>query len=259
MIKVDSNQQIIDYSDYLSMKLREHAENRRELSHYCSIETAKKILESKTLLFKCVNEYTKTYNRYERDWIDGEYRGIIFLSCLTHGPESEDFWLDFADSGHGVKLTFRTKGIFHKEIIDTSKYIQGINEEGKIAAYFATTLSCEGNLFCRVNDKLSSDIVAEIVLTDVDYDINPLQTVQQIDAKKYLNLSTISRIVRKDYEQEYETRMIAILRSTKPITIEELSCLLVPLNFNNVNFDIAYGSKVSDKEKRELESLVLKV
>lgn len=78
MINVNSNQQVIDCSEHLSIKLRKHAENRRELSHYCSIETAKKILESKTLLFNCVNRYTEIFDRYERDWVDGEYyNGLI--------------------------------------------------------------------------------------------------------------------------------------------------------------------------------------
>ena len=134
MIFVDSNRQVIDYSNDLSVKLRECAEKRRELFHYCSIDVARKILQTQKLLFKCVNEYTSYADKYEKDWIDEEYREIIFLNCMTHGAESEEFWSYFADDGHGVKLTFRTKDIFHKEIIDTSKYIEGYNIKDEVCA-----------------------------------------------------------------------------------------------------------------------------
>lgn len=251
---VDSNRQVINYSNDLSVKLRKCAEKRRELSHYCSIDIARKILQTKKLLFKCVNEYTSYADKYEKDWIDEEYREIIFLNCMTHGVESEDFWIDFADDGRGVKLTFHTKDIFHKEIIDTSRYIEGYNIKDKLCAYFASSVSCLGNVLCY-NNNLSSDIISEIILTDVHYDIKPLNTVYNINTRKYLDLSSISRVVRMDYEKEYETRMIAILRSTKPINIEALSYLLVPLNFTKIELNITYGNKVSEKEKQELEML----
>lgn len=254
MIIVDSNRQVIDYSNDLSIKLRKCAEKRRELSHYCSIDVARKILQTQKLLFKCVNEYTSYADKYEKDWIDEEYRKIIFLNCMTHGVESEDFWIHFADDGHGVKLTFRTKDIFHKEIIDTSKYIEAYNSKDEVCDYFASSISCLGNCF-SYNSNLSSDIITEILLTDVNYDIKPLDTVYNINAQKYLDLSSISRVVKMDYEKEYETRMIAILRSTKPIAIKYLSYLLVPLDFRKVDLKITYGNKVTEKEKHELEML----
>ena len=65
MIFVDSNRQVIDYSNDLSVKLRECAEKRRELFHYCSIDVARKILQTQKLFFKCVNEYTSYADKYE--------------------------------------------------------------------------------------------------------------------------------------------------------------------------------------------------
>lgn len=45
------------------------------------------------------------------------------------------------------------------------------------------------------------------------YDIEPLDTVYNINAQKYLDLSSISRVVKIDYEKEYEIRIIAVLFS----------------------------------------------
>lgn len=258
MIYIDSNKHLINYNDELSKKLRISAEKRRELYHYCSVDTACKILESKKLLFRCINKFTQEDNQYERKWVDKNYRDIIFISCMTYGPESEKFWKYFADNDRGVRLTFKTKDIFHKSIIDCSNYIYGYREYNKTQNYiakFTPNISVFGKMFCNWNTHLHSDIVADIVLTDVHYDDKPLNSINNIEDKKYLNLSTVSRTVTSDYQKEYETRMISILRSTKEICIENIDYLLVPLNFNNFNIDISYGRKTNEDDRLKLELL----
>ncbi len=256
---VDSNKQCINYTDEKSKELRNRAEKRRELCHYCSLDTLKKILETRALLFNCIDNYTDSADDYERKWIDQEFRDIIFVSCMTHGEESQVLWDNFGDHEKGVKLTFETNGIFHEDLIDKEKYVEGYakreNENVKLAEKFAGSISKMNQICCDWSVNLHSRIIAEIVLTDVQYDSQSWNSSQNIEGNKCLDLSTVARTVLSEYKDENETRMIAILRSVSKETIEKLSYLLVPLDFRKFELKREYGKYVNEEDKREIDAM----
>lgn len=259
IVCVDSNKQCINYTDEKSKELRNRAEKRRELCHYCSLDTLKKILETKKILFNCIDNYTKISDDYERKWVDQEFRDIIFVFCTTYGEESQLLWDNFGDHEKGAKLTFRTKGIFHENLIHKEKYVEGYvkceNGNVKLSEKFASSISKMNQICCDWSVNLHSRIIADIVLTDVQYDSQPWNSLQNIEGNKCLDLSTVARTVLGEYEDENETRMIAILRSVSEESIQKLSHLLIPLDFKKFELDIKYGKYVSEEDKREIDAM----
>ncbi|PXV93624.1 hypothetical protein C8E03_102395 [Lachnotalea glycerini] len=70
---------------------------------------------------------------------------------------------------------------------------------------------------------------------------------------EYLNLSNVSSTVISDFYDEYETRIIEILRSSKGKEIEDISYLLVPIGVDN--FEVKFGERADYKKRIELEKL----
>lgn len=249
LIYVDSNRQIIEMnSEYIA--LREKAEERTELYHFCKLSDLNNILKTKSLLLSNLNNFSGS-GEYEKSGIDTNFLGCVFISSLTHCKNSKNLWNDFGDNGKGVKLTFSYSGIFHNEVFDQAEKVKAYSKDKTLLAEYGFSVSCvkAKQLVCLPN--YSTDIIVDLILSDVIYsNSEPVSTVC-LNNDKLLNLSNVSRTVLQHYNDEFETRMIGILRSTKEICIADISYLLVPLDFSKFELKLEFGNKVNTEVRTE--------
>lgn len=251
MICVDSNKHVIEINgEEVLREKREMAEERKELYHYCKLSTLNSILDSKCLLLNNIKNLHDCED-YEQKGIDENFLGCVFISCMTHCKNSKNLWDVFGDGGKGAKLTFKSNGVFHDEIFDKKKAIRAYSNNDELLYEFGFNISSikSKQLFCMPNFSADIGITVDMILSDVIYSPSEPKSTFNINDNKYLNLSNVSRTVLQCLDDEFETRIIGILRSTKEVPIEDISYLLVPLNFDNFIFDIEYGKKVKEKDK----------
>ncbi len=254
MIIVDSNKQLIEInSDFIN--LRTTAEERTELYHFCSLNSLKKIITSKSLRLNNLNNFINN-DDYEKRGIGKEFLGLVFISCLTHSKKNKNLWCEFGDDGRGAKLTFKYSGVFHDELFDKNRMIEAYSKDDDLICKFGFSVSNTKAKQLTTSPNFSTNIITELILSDVKYSNLEPQSTVDINNENYLNLSNVSRIVLQKYADEFETRVIGILRSVKGTTIEDISYLLVPLNLDKYPLNIEYGRKVSKNEKDNIQNML---
>lgn len=255
MTYVDSNNQLISCSKE-SESFRKNAEARRTLYHYCSLPTLDKILNTKSLLLNAIKNYDGTAE-YEKRGILDCFLDIVFIACFSNydgcdNGKQDILWNNFGDNHSGVRLKFNCNGPFHKVVIDERRPILAYAEDGTLVDEygFYNVLTME---FRNVPNK-SSRIVVELNLLDVEYTQKEEAITYTCDNAEtehsfQLDISNVSRDVPVTFADEYETRLIGILRSVKPInTQKDISYLLVPIDFSRVTLE--FGCNVDEGRKR---------
>lgn len=240
-------------SDYI--ELRERAEERTELYHFCKLSNLYNILSTKSLLLSNLNSFSGS-GEYEKSGIDTNFLGCVFISSLTHCKNSKNLWNDFGDNGRGVKLTFSYSGIFHDEVFNQAEKVKAYSKDKTLLAEYGFSVSCvkAKHFVCQPN--YSTDIIVDLILSDVIYsNSEPVSTVC-LNNDRLLNLSNVSRTVLKHFNDEFETRMIGILRSTKEICVADISYLLVPLDFSKFELNLEFGNKVKTEVRSKYISLL---
>lgn len=249
MILIDSNKQCIQLDSGYS-HLRISAEKRTELSHFCKLSSAYKILSTKALLCNNLNNFVGT-SEYEKRGIDASFLGCTFMACLSHGT-SNDLWSDFGDNHRGVKFLFKYNGAFHDAVFDKKRKVKAYSKNGNLIAElgFCVSLINSRNIFSVSN--FNTDVVVDLLLSDVDYtNVSPDSTFKAGD-KRFLNLSNFSRTVLQTFASEFETRIICILRSTRENMMDEIDHLLIPIDFSRCSINLIFGKKVKPTEKTEM-------
>lgn len=109
-------------------------------------------------------------------------------------------------------------------------------------------LTCNPNFF--------TPVIADISLSDVLYTNEPSTSTMKMDEDNYLNISNVSKTVLQKFNDEYESRLIAILRSTKEILLDDISYLLLPLDFSKFKFDVEFGRKAKSTDTVRIKNII---
>lgn len=250
MIKVDSNKQgIVFLGDQKFRELRIDAEKRRQLFHFCSLQTLREIIKTKSLMLNNLSNF-KGIAQYEKEGISADFLGLVFISCLSHCSEDKNLWEEFGDEGKGVKIIFGCDGILHDEIFNKNERVKAISTTGQIIGEFGFNVSSiiQDKLCCKAN--FSTDIIVDLILTDVLYSKHTTEATINMEEGRWLNLSNISRTVLTKFIDEEETRVIGVLRSTKEVCMDNILHLLLPLDFEKIQ--VEFGAKVNEEDKRDI-------
>lgn len=229
--------------------LRIQAEQRKKLHHFCSLDTLDRIISTHALKLNNICNIGGNA-QYEKDGIETSLLGSIFVSCLTR---STHLWDEFGDNKRGAMITFSNyTEPLHKELIDTTKYIQAYNVEQKLVAEYGFNISCvsQPKPFCSLNKQTS--IFVDLKMIDVDYTNNQPNSSILIDGKMNLNLANVARRVITPYMAEEETRLVGILRSVNQIKVEKIDYILLPISFSKVSTKVTFGKKVDKTKKYEM-------
>lgn len=257
MITIDPNEDAIQITSNEFANKSIIAEKRTELYHFCDLEAAKKILTQKSLLLNCLTNFEGAAD-YEKRGLSPNFLGRAFISCFSYKNNIPDLWIDFGDNHKGVRINFQIESALHEVALDTSKPIEAYSKNGKLIDSFGFSIATYNSpkLFLCAN--YPTHIVVEVSLVDVSYTNDDPQPIIILDDTRCLLLTAASRIVLKKYETEYETRLIGILRSCQRQEIEDISYLLIPLDFRNpkCNITLTYGKKVSRADKQILNQLL---
>ncbi|WP_097006475.1 hypothetical protein [Lacrimispora amygdalina] len=253
MICIDPKMQLIEIDKDKS--LRERAEDRTELYHYTSLSGLEKILEGRKLKFNNLNNFD-TEHAYEREGINENFRGCIFISCMTYCTECDEMWEKFGDKKRGAKLSFKYKGAFHDTIIDKSKEIEAYSKDNILINKFGFNVSSTRSDKFTVSQNIYTDVIVDLILSDVIY---KQQMPDSMINQNYLNISSVSQTVLTSYSDESETRIIGILRSVKEKYLEDISYLLAPINFNNFELEVKFGELAETSKKAKIEQLLNKL
>lgn len=264
MCVVDSNKQVIQLNDEKYKPLRNEAENRSVLIHYCKLDSLEKILQTKSLLLNNLKKVGKQSNNSEILNIDSIFQGIIFISCMTHNysrKNEKTMWSDFGDNGKGAKLIFKEYSIpFHNSVFDKESKVKAYSKSGGLIYNFGFGISSVKKSEICLNCNFHTCVVVELILSDVIYNTKDKSEKKEInidvDTNKYLNLSSVSRTVLTKFNDEFETRIIAILRSVSEVSVDEISYLLIPLDFNKFEMEIEFGHKLKQKDKNRINQLI---
>lgn len=243
-ICVDSNRQGIEITMDMSNRIK--AESRVKYYHFCSLNTLKNILSSKALKLNNIENF-QGVSAYEKESILQDFRGQIFIACLSSIAESEYMWENFGDNGSGVCLEFTFPKIFHDDVIDKSRLIQAISYDGKQIEELGFSISKAKYPSWTCNPNRVTSPIVEIQLSDVEYANTSAESTVFMNQQAALNLSTVSTTVPNRFYDEHETRVKGILRSTREVHIDRISYLLVPIKLEYMNLN--FGDKVREEEK----------
>lgn len=242
---IDSRRQVIEL--YFDMDSRIVAESRNKYYHFCSLSTLDSILESRAIKLNNVGNFEGA-DEYERENIEPEFRGQVFVACLTNKPNSKVLWNEFGDNGRGVRIDFTFPSIFHIDVLDKKRLVRAFGVDGKECEELGFATSAVARFSPTCNPNRFTQPIVDISLMDVTYTDTPKINHVFIDGEKALNISSASTEVPFSFWDEYETRVRGILRCTHDVCISKISYLLVPINFKYVSF--TFGKKVS-REKRQ--------
>lgn len=253
MVEIDGNKHYIVFDSELSY-LRENAEKRKKIYHYCPIEKAIEILKTRSLLLKCIKDYDKGAS-YERQGVNQEFEKIIFVSCFSHEDDEREMWEEFADNATGVKFSFYGKNILDAGMIDYNRKIGAYDKNQQLQYTFGyySSSAKESRLFADV--KHSSEVVARLILSDVEYAKSIPNSLIYVGDKKGLNISTVSCTVLDRFINENETRIIGILQSTHRVELADISYLLLPLDFNSSKITVEFGELCKSEDKKLIREL----
>jgi hypothetical protein len=253
MICIDSRKQLIELGK--NRTLIERAEERMELYHYTSLSALQKILEGKSLKFNNLNNYNMG-DSYEKEGTDENSRGCVFISCMTHGKECKNMWQEFGDAKKGAKLIFKYKGVFHDVVFDKDRKVEAYSSNNILINKYGFSITNTKSNQISISSKFNTDIKVELILSDVEYSH---RIPNSMVSEKYLNLSSVSKTVLTDFNDEFETRVIGILRSIKERYEEDIAYLLVPINFDNFKFEVKFGEQADAERRVQIEQLLNKL
>lgn len=244
LILIKPNQCCISLGD--SHKERISAENHSSLFHYCKLSDLEKILESETIKLNNLANIDKNSD-YERDNVDPDFWGLVFIACLTANGNSDTLWSNFGDNHHGVCIQFIFNNSFFEEIVNKDKTAVGYSNAGEKICEFGYNLSSVKAPKPTCIPNINTESILDIKLTDVYYTNNPDSSSVYTENEKMANISNIAKYVPTWFLPELETRVIGVLRATHEVILSQIDYILLPINLSNIK--LHFGRKVKTEEK----------
>ena len=254
MLFIDPQKQVIELNSNKNLRL--NAESRTEYHHFCSLDSLENILYSKTIKFNNIGNFDGP-SEYERKNVAPEFWGQVFVACLTNKANSEELWEDFGDNGHGVRIDFTFPSIFHIDIFDKKRLVQPIGLNGEHYGEFGFSISSVKHEGITCNPNQFTQPIVDIILTDIAYTDCPKSSSVRIEDIRVLNLSNVSTEVPMRFWDEYETRVIGILRSTTAVNMKAISYLLIPIKLKYVK--LTFGKRVCKEDRERYLSLLTRL
>lgn len=242
----------IDYD----IRNREKAESRNSYHHFCSLRSLDAILETRTVKFNNISNYSGDYE-YERENVKPEFWGQIFIACLTRTPNSQKMWKRYGDDNKGVRIDYNFQTNFLEDVFDNKRMVKTFSTDGKELAEigFATSTLSHPKFSCSPN-KFTQPI-ADLSMEDVVYTNTPEDSHVFIDGMKAMNMSSVSTAVASKCSDEDETRVKCVLRCTHDVYMDKISYLLVPIKFKYISLE--FGKKVEPENRKYYSNILEKL
>lgn len=242
-------------------KYEQNAESRRKLFHYTDFEAFLSIISKKQIKF---NRIDRVNDRQENEFFEqSEVSKLVFISCFSYEEsESLPLWHIYTSKNMGIRMGFYLdedqsfKSCFPMEQLVMAKDL--LHEQEHKIPYINTKL--QSTTAWRVNKLIQKDIIYDIDKREECPIVIPHTPTEKNNYNAIYNMNAMGAIKAKAWDYEKESRIVAILRTTKEnIEIPEYKYLLMPFCFEKlkkleVTFSPLMQPVVKDCIKREVET-----
>lgn len=240
----------------LAKKAEISAQNRTVLYHCTSLDVAKIILHNKELRFSRIDAPQLNDQEEYKKFEDGVCR-LVFLSCFsTVEQQAEAFFQEYGDK-QGVIIKFKIKAPpFRTALFNFEQPVRATLPENAIMEPLFLDHLNHRECILKEGKKVQNWQV-EVLQRDVMYNLdkfksNPIR-YSNGDLGYMYNLTAMGVIKDPKWENEKESRFLAVLRPTKgPVEIPNIEYLYIPIHFQLLEeIEIIYKEPVTTAQIRE--------
>ena len=160
-----------------------------------------------------------------------EIAKLVFVSCFSYADESIPMWHMYSSKNEGVRIGFKVSDRSFKEIFDKSKPVSTDSDA-------SLTFALDNNFAGEVTDE---NWIVDITHKDIVYNEDLANQPEFINTGFVYDMNNMALVKARDWSYEKESRLVAILRTTKGdledqntwIEVPDYKFLLIPIELNS--------------------------